>query len=203
MSASPASPALPPGAPRLRTRALWRRAGADRRILLLTRRKSQPPGRSLTLRNWKTGTPAAAHGKNNWASACGSPRPSARCAACAASACASRSSRGSAARPARQFRRHPPRARKRPRVAYALLNAHDLLRDAWKALNDRKRMSLKTGAGFRGISADNAYGVIRPEPQRMQSRPGRLDRPAGLATTPGFGSPTPPARRRTSLPQAE
>lgn len=40
---------------------------------------------------------------------------------------------------------------KRPEVAYALLNAHDLLRDAWKALNDRKRMSLKTWAGFRSI----------------------------------------------------
>ena len=37
---------------------------------------------------------------------------------------------GSAARPARRFRRHPPRPEKRPEVAYALLNAHDLLRDA-------------------------------------------------------------------------
>ena len=27
-------------------------------------------------------------------------------------------------------RRHPPRPEKRPEVAYALLNAHDLLRDA-------------------------------------------------------------------------
>ena len=27
-------------------------------------------------------------------------------------------------------RRHPPRLEKRPEVAYALLNAHDLLRDA-------------------------------------------------------------------------
>ena len=34
------------------------------------------------------------------------------------------------ARPASQFRRHPPRLEKRPEVAYALLNAHDLLRDA-------------------------------------------------------------------------
>ena len=40
---------------------------------------------------------------------------------------------------------------KRPEVAYALLNAHDLLRDAWKVPNDRKRMSLKTWAGFRSI----------------------------------------------------
>ena len=40
---------------------------------------------------------------------------------------------------------------KRPEVAYALLNAHDLLRDALKALNDRKRMSLNTWAGFRSI----------------------------------------------------
>ena len=41
------------------------------------------------------------------------------------------SSRGSAARPARRF--PPPSAaasEKRPEVAYALLNAHDLLRDA-------------------------------------------------------------------------
>ena len=42
----------------------------------------------------------------------------------------SRSSRGSAARPAGDSRRHPPRHREAPEVAYALLNAHDLLRDA-------------------------------------------------------------------------
>ena len=32
-------------------------------------------------------------------------------------------------------------------------------------------MSLKTWAGFR-VSADNAHGVIRPRPQRMQASPG-------------------------------
>ena len=32
-------------------------------------------------------------------------------------------------------------------------------------------MSLKTWAGF-GVSADNAHGVIRYRPQRMQASPG-------------------------------
>ena len=43
---------------------------------------------------------------------------------------ASRSSRGSAARPAGRFPPPSAAAEKRPEVAYALLNAHDLLRDA-------------------------------------------------------------------------
>ena len=58
-------------------------------------------------------------------------------------------------------------------------------------------MSLNTWAGP-GVSADNAHGVIRPEPQRMQASPGPPESLAGLATAPGFSSPTPPARRRTS-----
>ena len=59
-------------------------------------------------------------------------------------------------------------------------------------------MSLNTWAGFR-VSADNAHGVIRPTGRsgcrRAPGPPGSL---AGLATAPGFSSPTPPARRRTS-----
>ncbi len=67
-----------------------------------------------------------------------------------------------------------------------------------KALNDRKRMSLKTWAGFR-VSADNAHGVIRPTGRSGCRRaPGPPESLAGLATAPGFSSPTPPARRRTS-----
>ena len=68
-------------------------------------------------------------------------------------------SRGSAARPARRF--PPPsaaageapgsrlRPAQRPRPAARRL----------KALNDRKRMSLKTWAAS-GVSADNAHGVV-------------------------------------------
>ena len=41
---------------------------------------------------------------------------------------------------------------KRPEVAYALLNAPRPAARRLKALNDRKRMSLKTWAGFRSIS---------------------------------------------------
>ena len=105
--------------------------GADRRILL-----PDPPGRAAPGR--PPGSPAAWKTTEHLrrmeeqlgirlriAPAFG------ECAACAASACASRSSRGSAARPARRF--PPPSAaalEKRPEVAYALLNAHDLLRDA-------------------------------------------------------------------------
>ena len=40
---------------------------------------------------------------------------------------------------------------KRPEVAYALLNAHDLLRDALKALNDRKKDVAQDLGGFRSI----------------------------------------------------
>ena len=58
-------------------------------------------------------------------------------------------------------------------------------------------MSLKPGRAS-GVSADNAHGVIRPTPQRMQASPGPPESLAGQATAPGFSSPTPPARRRTS-----
>ena len=59
-------------------------------------------------------------------------------------------------------------------------------------------MSLKTWAGFR-VSADNAHGVIRPTDRSGCRRaPGPPESLAGLATAPGFSSPTPPARRRTS-----
>ena len=54
-------------------------------------------------------------------------------------------------------------------------------------------MSLKDGRAS-GVSADNAHGVIRPtSPQRMQAGPGPPESLAGLATAPGFSSPTPPA----------
>ena len=59
-------------------------------------------------------------------------------------------------------------------------------------------MSLKTWAGFR-VSADNAHGVIRPTGRSGCRRaPGPPESLAGLATAPGFSSPTAPARRRTS-----
>ena len=59
-------------------------------------------------------------------------------------------------------------------------------------------MSLKTWAGFR-VSADNAHGVIRPTGRSGCRRaPGPPESLAGQATAPGFSSPTPPARRRTS-----
>ena len=60
-------------------------------------------------------------------------------------------------------------------------------------------MSLKTWAGFPGVSADNAHGVIRPTGRSGCRRaPGPPESLAGQATAPGFSSPTPPARRRTS-----
>ena len=63
-------------------------------------------------------------------------------------------------------------------------------------------MSLKTWRAS-GVSADNAHGVIRPTGRSGCRRaPGPPESLAGLATAPGFSSPTPPARRRTS-PQAE
>ena len=65
-----------------------------------------------------------------------------------------------------------------------------------KALNDRKRMSLNTWAS--GVSADNPWRYSPYRPQRMQAPRSRLRSLAGLATAPGFSSPTPPARRRTS-----
>ena len=59
-------------------------------------------------------------------------------------------------------------------------------------------MSLKTGRAS-GVSADNAHGVIRPTGRSGCRRaPGPPESLAGLATAPGFSSPTPPARRRTS-----
>ena len=54
-------------------------------------------------------------------------------------------------RPAGDSRRHPPRPGEAPEVAYALLNAPRPAARRLKALNDRKRMSLKTWAGFRSI----------------------------------------------------
>ena len=51
-------------------------------------------------------------------------------------------------------------------------------------------MSLKTWAGFR-VSADNAHGVIRPTGRSGCRRaPGPPESLAGLATAPGFSSPT-------------
>ena len=105
--------------------------GADRRILLLTRQEEQRLAARLeALRSWKTWNTCCGAWRNNWASACGSPRPSARCAACAASACASRSSRALPQDPPGDSAAIRRGLEKRPEVAYALLNAHDLLRDA-------------------------------------------------------------------------
>ena len=124
--------------------------GADRRILLLTRQEEQRTGRSLEApAAWKTWNTCCGAWRNNWASACGSPRPSARCAA-ARHPHALSDSRALPQDPPGDSRRHPPRrrsARSRLRPAQRPRPAARRL----KALNDRKRMSLNTWAGFRSI----------------------------------------------------
>ena len=49
---------------------------------------------------------------------------------------------------------------------------------------------------YRRITPMALFAPYRP--QRMQASPGSAESLAGLATAPGFSSPTPPARRRTS-----
>ena len=58
-------------------------------------------------------------------------------------------------------RRHPPRPGEAPGSRLRPAQRPRPAARRLKALNDRKRMSLKTWAGFR-VSADNAHGVIRP-----------------------------------------
>ena len=197
MSASALRQPCPPGAC-VCERERLEAPGADRRILLLTTGRAAP-GRSLwkPCAAWKTWNTCCGAWRNNWASACGSPRPSARCAACAASACASRSSRGSAARPARRF---PPPSAAAWRSAGSRLRPAQRPRPArrLKALNDRKRMSLKTSAGFRYRRITPTALFALQAAADAGEPPGPPESLAGLATAPGFSSPTPPARRRTS-----
>ena len=91
---------------------------------------------------------------------------------------------GSAARPARRF--PPPSAaawrsaRKSPTPCSTPMTP---LRDAWKVLNDRKRMSLKTSRAS-GVSADNAHGVRPTGRSGCRRAPGPPESLAGLATAP-------------------
>ena len=67
-----------------------------------------------------------------------------------------------------------------------------------KALNDRKRMSLKTWAGFR-VSADNAMALFALQAAADAGEPRvRLNPWRDWPPRRGSSSPTPPARRRTS-----
>ena len=108
--------------------------------------------------------------------------------------------RGAAgALPQRPARRFPPPSAAAWRSAGSRLRPAQRPRPAarrLKALNDRKRMSLKTGraSGYRRITP-RRYSPYRSGCRRAPGPPESL---AGLATAPEFSSPTPPARRRTS-----
>ena len=171
--------------------------GADHRILLLTRQEEQRlAAAGSPAQHGRPGTPAAAHGGTT-----GHPPADRPAFGEVRSMRGIRILRAAGALPQDppgDSRRHPPRPGEAPEVAYALLAPMTCC--ATPEGTERQERGCRSRPGrASGVSADNAHGVIRPTGRSGCRRaPGPPESMAGLATAPGFSSPTPPARRRTS-----